>query len=62
MKVNIFIFFLLGSLLLSVSFADTSAKGDWLIDPAPYKASVGKRAEGKELVLSNGLVERVFRI
>ncbi|HOD81632.1 MAG: hypothetical protein BWX88_03274 [Planctomycetes bacterium ADurb.Bin126] len=35
---------------------------DWLIDPSPYKAGAYRRAEGDEIVLSNGLVRRAFRL
>jgi len=31
---------------------------DWLVDPRPYKASVQVLSEGKELLLSNGLIQR----
>lgn len=35
---------------------------DWLLDPAPFKAGLFRSADGKELVLSNGLVRRNIRI
>lgn len=35
---------------------------DWLLHPAPYRAQVSERAEGKELVLENGLIRRVLRV
>jgi hypothetical protein len=38
-----------------------SAK-DWLIDPAAYRASVTRSADGREVVLQNGLVRRVIRL
>ena len=35
---------------------------DWLIDPAPFKASVLHDPEKREIVLANGLVRRTLRI
>jgi hypothetical protein len=35
---------------------------DWLLDPAQFKAGLFKSADGKELVLSNGLVRRHIRL
>ena len=35
---------------------------DWLINPAPFKASVQRSADGIELTLANGIVRRVFRL
>ena len=35
---------------------------DWLIDASPYKGSVKIDKENKELVLHNGLVQRVLRL
>ena len=42
----------------------TTAKcdGDWLIDASAYKAGVWAGKDGKSIVISNGLVARVFRI
>lgn len=40
----------------------TSRSSDWLLDPAPYKAKITHQASGKEIVLSNGLVRRIFRL
>ena len=37
-------------------------KGDWLIDAEPYKAGVWAGGDGKSIIISNGLVSRVFRI
>jgi hypothetical protein len=36
--------------------------GDWLIDPSPYRASVHRDAEGREVVLENRLVRRLIRL
>ncbi len=36
--------------------------GDWLIDPVQQKAAVYKSEDGKNIILDNGLVKRVFRI
>ncbi len=35
---------------------------DWLLRNSTYKAGVFASADRRELILSNGLVERVFRI
>lgn len=36
--------------------------GDWLIDPAPFRAAVQEGAGRRDITLSNGLVRRVIRI
>ncbi len=36
--------------------------GDWLINPGPFKAGVYRGEHASEIVLSNGLIRRVFRI
>ena len=36
-------------------------KPDWLIDPIPYKAQAFRKGD-KDLVLSNGLISRTFRL
>lgn len=50
--------------LMSCSSSDRAGKQslDWLIDGKQYKAAVGISADSKELVMSNGLLERRFRI
>ena len=35
---------------------------DWLIKPEGYKAAILAGKDGKSVILSNGLVERVFRV
>ncbi|MBX3732962.1 MAG: alpha-galactosidase [Verrucomicrobiae bacterium] len=35
---------------------------DWLLDPSPYTARVTPNADGRELVMENGLLRRVIRI
>ena len=35
---------------------------DWLIDPAPFRASIATNAAANEIVLENGLVRRVFKL
>jgi hypothetical protein len=40
---------------------DRETTTDWLISPVPQKAGVWKSKDGKDLVLYNGLVKRVFR-
>ncbi len=39
-----------------------SSFSDWLINPVMAKAQVSKSADGKNIILENGLVKRVFRI
>src|SRR5664279_212264 len=41
---------------------ENTAPTDWLIYPAKEKAAVYKTADGKDIVLYNGLVKRVFRL
>lgn len=41
---------------------NVGGKPDWLITPQAYQAGVYKSTNGKELVLSNGLVRRAFRL
>jgi hypothetical protein len=38
------------------------AKNDWLINPSPYRAQVTTGADGREVILDNGLVRRVIRL
>ncbi len=35
---------------------------DWLLDPTPFRARLGRSADGKELVLDNGLIRRSWRL
>jgi hypothetical protein len=35
---------------------------DWLIDPAPFPARLGRSADGRELILENGLLRRAWRL
>lgn len=39
-----------------------AAPTDWLIDASPYAAKVTPSADGREVVLDNGLVRRVIRL
>lgn len=48
--------------LASEPVEEVAGKTDWLIDNGRYKAGVYKNATGKEIVLSNGIVRRVFRL
>lgn len=59
-----FIFF---SLVLTALFgkgqtANEKPTSDWLINNKAYIASVKKSENGKDIILSNGLLKRVFRI
>lgn len=54
-------------LILLLAFFATFSKGqqqpkDWLIDNSGFKATIEKTENGKDLVMSNGLVKRVFRL
>ena len=42
--------------------ANAAARVDWLLDPSSYKAQVVRSADGREVVLDNGLVRRVIRL
>jgi hypothetical protein len=42
--------------------AHAAARVDWLLDPSPYKARVSQSADGREVLLENGLVRRVIRL
>ena len=35
---------------------------DWLIKPLTFRASVARSTDGKEIVLTNGLIRRAFRV
>lgn len=52
---------LLVALLLG-PVAARAEKADWLLDPAPFKARVAPSADGREVVLDNGLMRRVIRL
>jgi hypothetical protein len=39
-----------------------SSGGDWLLDPSPYEAHVTVSADGREVVMENGLIRRVWRL
>ena len=41
---------------------NVGSKPDWLINNQSYKAGVYKNHTGKEIILSNGIVRRVFRL
>jgi hypothetical protein len=42
--------------------ARAAARVDWLLDPSSFKAQVARSADGREVVMDNGLVRRVFRL
>ena len=49
--------------LPTANYATTAkCKGDWLIDAEPYKAGAWAGEDGKSIIISNGLVSRIFRI
>jgi len=43
------------------AYRPVRGEADWLIDPSPYKAGVFRKGD-KEIVLSNGLIARTFRV
>src|ERR1019366_9386951 len=48
---------------LAGTFAVRAAtRVDWLLDPSTFKAQVARSADGKDVVLDNGLVRRVIRL
>ncbi|MBN8246867.1 MAG: alpha-galactosidase [Verrucomicrobia bacterium] len=51
-------------LIVACGWAATawSASPDWLLDPSPYTARITASANGRELVLENGLLRRVIRV
>jgi hypothetical protein len=60
MKVPKIFFLMLG--LAGPLAAQAAARADWLLDPSAFKARVVKSADGREVVLDNGLVRRVIRL
>ena len=50
----------LGAVLLFTSCEEPSK--DWLIDNSSFVSSVEKSPDGKDIIMTNGLVSRVFRI
>lgn len=61
MKLNIFFLIVMSIVQLQAqSRYDKPASGDWLVTPVTQKAEV--ITEGKNIILYNGLVKRVFRI
>ena len=49
----------------SLAAKDSSTKKaskDWLIDGSQYVSKIEQSADGKDIIMTNGLVSRVFRI
>ena len=63
-RTHLTLLLLLFTYLISCSSPDRldMQSRDWLIDGSQYRATVDKSEDGKELVLSNGLLERRFRL
>ncbi|MGD0781371.1 MAG: alpha-galactosidase [Candidatus Aminicenantales bacterium] len=40
----------------------SAGKPDWLIDPSAYKAEIKASADGRSVVLTNGLIRRTIRV
>lgn len=51
-----------GLLTALCASAASSASRDWLVDPAPFRATAQVSANGGEIELANGLVRRVIRL
>jgi len=51
-----------GLVALPLLAAPARPATDWLIDPAPYHARVGRTAHASEIALDNGLIRRVIRL
>jgi len=58
----IFLFFILSATSNCYLQNFLSQETDWLINPVIYKAKLIQSEEQKEIVLTNGLIKRVFRI
>ncbi|MSU61516.1 MAG: alpha-galactosidase [Pedosphaera sp.] len=50
------------ALFVSSSVIRANPQGDWLINPAPFKAKVSVSKDGREVELNNGLLRRVIRL
>ncbi|MFT5154146.1 MAG: hypothetical protein ACI841_004153, partial [Planctomycetota bacterium] len=61
----LFLTILIGTAVSSDTAATSATQNnaaDWLIDPAPYVASIERSKDERSLILSNGLIRRVIRI
>ena len=47
---------------LPIAAPDGIPKSDYLIDPGPFTAKVSRSKDGRTLILSNGLIRRVWRL
>ena len=52
----------LASLPVDDRMPSSRAATDWLLDPRPYRAAVARSTDGRELVLTNGLIRRAWRL
>lgn len=59
---NRFIYFILSTALLASCCSEESLRSDWLIDNSSYRSDLTVSPDGKNLILSNGLASRVFRL
>ncbi len=62
MKTGASLFPVLGILALACFHPWQTRAADWLIDPAPFRATIATNAAENEIVLENGLVRRVLKI
>jgi hypothetical protein len=52
----------LSSLPVDRTQPSSRADTDWLLDPSPFRTQVARSADDRELVLTNGLIRRAWRI
>lgn len=60
MRKNMYWLFII--VLFNTATAQTASNPDWLLDATGYKAAIVKSQDGKDIVLTNGLVKRIFRL
>ncbi len=58
----LFVVFMFSITICKSQVSQFTQKDDWLISNGKYKASLSVSENGKDLILNNGLVKRVFRI
>lgn len=61
-KTVVFFFLILIALFSKAQTINEKQKKDWLINNKAYVASIKKSETGKDIILSNGLLKRIFRI
>ena len=61
-KSSVFFVLIIIALFCKGQRASERQKSDWLINSKGYVATIIKSEKGKDIVLSNGLLKRTFRI